>query len=148
MQSGSGERYHLTRLSKVLNYELSSSVLFLLAFVSVFAIPLLMLAAIVFTPIMLFDLYKSNKKGWIAAFVVIVIVPLLIILIIGMNSGDIKTFLFIPLAPFYLYTFLLKLSVNERVQELKAREQYEKEKLLRKQELQEWEKQLNKNPDE
>ncbi|MFA7229021.1 MAG: hypothetical protein WC061_08295 [Melioribacteraceae bacterium] len=138
----------MTRLSKVLNYELSSSVLFLLAFVSVFAIPLLMLAAIVFTPIMLFDLYKSNKKGWIAAFVVIVIVPLLIILIIGMNSGDIKTFLFIPLAPFYLYTFLLKLSVNERVQELKAREQYEKEKLLRKQELQEWEKQLNKNPDE
>ncbi len=107
--------HRLEKLYKVLNYEVSSSVLFAMGWVYAVLIPILILAASVFTPYMLFVLYKEEKIGWIISFAVAVALPLIIVLIFY------PLLALVALAPFYFLLFLLRLEVKAWLTEMRAR---------------------------
>ncbi len=138
------EKNHLQKLAKVLNYELSSSILFAFAFFSPAALPVLMIAALLFIPFMVYHLYMSGKIRWIAGFFISEMITFLAILLI-LGTAYLKVTLLIPLAVFYFYTILLKMHVNESISALKAREEYERIKLMKKMEMETWQNQFDKN---
>ncbi len=74
MELISSERHSLTNLAKYLNYELSSSVLFVLIYVSGIAIALLITAAILFSLYMVYIFIKENKIAWFVSFLIVVII--------------------------------------------------------------------------
>ena len=125
----------LTRLKKYLNYELSSSTLFLLSFMVAVFIFLASAAAVIFTPFMLNVLYKENRKGWILFFVIIVIVPFTLFIILGLAVEFSRPLILITLGLFYFYCFLLRFEVNNWVKEINARNQYLYEKKKSEDEL-------------
>lgn len=122
---------NLTRLSKYLNYEIASSVLFLFSFFAWFLIFLITAAAIVFTPFMLYALYQENRKGWIIFFVIIVVIPFILSIILQFTVSFIFPWFLIVLVFFYLYCFLLRMEVNNWVREKRSRLQYLLEKRRR-----------------
>lgn len=107
--------HRLEKLYKYLNYEVSSSLLYLASWFIPMFIPLLILAAVIFTPFMLYVLYIQNKKGWITAFVVLVILPVVIVSIYA------PLLAMIALAPFYFFCFVLRIEVKGWITEMRAR---------------------------
>jgi hypothetical protein len=105
----------LEKLYKYLNYEISSSIVYLASWLFAIFLPLLFLAAILFTPFMLFVLYKEEKKGWIISFAVIIIAPTFLSIIIF------PALTILGLIPFYFYCFILRLEVKSWLQEIRAR---------------------------
>jgi len=112
---------HTTRLDKLyqfLNYEIQSTFLVLLLwipFMFLFVIGSLILAAILFTPFMLFVLYKEERIGWIITFVLSVIFPLVLLVIFA------KQLFFLFMIPFYFYCFVLRMVVKDWIQEKNAK---------------------------
>lgn len=111
---------HLVKLDYYLNYELSSSALFVIALFNVMFLPIIMLVALIFTPYLLFVLYKERRTGWIIGFFIMVILPyaLMQIFISGYAAIIASS---IPLGLFYLYCFALKMSTREWVTAENAR---------------------------
>ena len=105
----------LEKLYKYLNYEISSSILYLASWLFAIFLPILFLAAIIFAPFMLFVLYKEEKKGWIISFVVIIIAPTFLSIIIY------PSLTIVGLIPFYFYCFILRMEVKNWLQEIRAR---------------------------
>ena len=133
----SEEQYYLRRLSIYLNYELSTVILYLLSHLGIITLILVVIAATVFAPYMLFVFFKLRKFAWIVSFVVMVIFPLIICIIIGLKVGYLPAFILIPLGFFYFYCFILKFSVSDQLKEISTREERKrkmeedaKEKLL------------------
>jgi hypothetical protein len=108
---------HLNRLGAFLNFELSSSTFYLFGF---FYSPLLfiaVIAAILFTPYMIYVLIIEKRTGWLIFFFLLVLLPLATSEIF-ISDPLIKALLrFVPLALFYLYCILLKFSVNDWIRE-------------------------------
>jgi predicted neutral ceramidase superfamily lipid hydrolase len=114
----------LENFAKYLNYELSTSLLFFASlFAGIFLI-LALIAAILFTPYMLYMLYKEKKNGWIIFYFLLVALPLIVIFIISLTVDFIAPLLLIPLGLFYFYCFLLRFEVNSWIRERNAREQW------------------------
>jgi hypothetical protein len=107
------KNYRLQRLHYWLKYELSSSVLLLLSWLGSLLILLATFAAILFTPYMLTILFKEKKFGWVTSFIITVLLPAVFIWIY-FSGSDYSYFLFlIPLAFFYFYCFLLRITVHD-----------------------------------
>ena len=128
MDSESKLRFeHTTRLDKLyqfLNYEIQSTFLILLLwipFMFLVVIGLLILAAILFTPFMLFVLYKEERIGWIITFVLSVIFPLVLLVIFA------KQLFFLFMIPFYFYCFVLRMVVKDWIQEKNAKYELQKQ---------------------
>lgn len=102
----------LDKLSKVLNYQLSTTVLLILTYAGGLTIVVTTIAAILFSPYMLYVLYLEKKYGWIIFFTILVFVPIVIFI-----SLSIWELLFVPLALAYFYYFLLKFVVRDWIQE-------------------------------
>ena len=118
----------LEKLYKYLNYEVSSTVLYAMGWVYAVLIPALILAATIFTPYMLYVLYKEERSGWIIFFVVIVAIPLLIILIFYPLLS------LVGLAPFYFYCFMLRLEAKTWLTEMRARNELKLKKIAKENE--------------
>ncbi len=123
----------LEKLYKYLNYEISSSILYLASWLFAIFLPLLFLAAILFTPLMLFVLYKEEKKGWIISFVVIIVAPTIITVIIF------PALTIVGLIPFYFYCFILRMEVKSWLQEIRARNELVLQKIRKENESNEFE---------
>ena len=111
---------NLGRLSKILNYQLSTVVLY----VASFFIPILflaILAAVLFAPYMLFVLFQEKRYGWIIFFIISVLLPLFIDMLIFRTSDVYLILLSFPLALFYFYCFLLRFTVNDWIRERNAK---------------------------
>ena len=65
--------YHLSKLSQILNYQLSTALLFILWYGGGFSVIILTIAAILFSPYILYVLYLEKKNGWIIFFIIIVL---------------------------------------------------------------------------
>lgn len=110
----------LYKLKHILNYELSSSVFYFLHFsAGMIVLYLSALAAIIFTPFLIYVLAKSHKFGWLAIFVIIVVLPAIVILIISPKTIYSQIFLLIQLGAFYAYCFVIRLVVVDWVEEIK-----------------------------
>lgn len=118
----SEEEDNLQKLNHWLNYEISSVGLGGLAFFIPFGLVLTLLkwAAVIFTPCMLWRLFKARRFGWIVGFGIFVVLPFLA----GwfMVKDDLIASIFtsmIPLAAFYLYTCVLRVVVGEWLEKLR-----------------------------
>ena len=113
----------MRKLATILNYELSTTVLFFLPWLGSLFIILAIISSIVFTPYMLHILYKERKYGWIMFFAIIVIIPTLL------NFIHIESMLFktsinlIILGIVYLYYFILRLCINDWIEEERSKRQ-------------------------
>ncbi|MDP3580546.1 MAG: hypothetical protein Q8S39_01345, partial [Ignavibacteria bacterium] len=65
----------LIRLKHILNYELSSSIFYVLSFSVSIVLFLSVLAALLFTPFFIYVLIKAKKFGWLITFLVVVLLP-------------------------------------------------------------------------
>lgn len=124
----------LFKLQRYLNYELSSSVLFIFSFFYGILIFLLSLAAVVFTPFMLYVLIKEKRWGWIISFAIIVFISSSIMLVLSILYTYLRLMLPILLGLFYFYCFVLRFEVNNWVSEIRAHNQYLIEKKRREEE--------------
>lgn len=69
--------------------------------------------ALVFTPFMLFVLYKEGKRGWLIFFFILVGVPAAMTFI---STGSLlfdRILDFVPFLTYFFYCYLLRLSVRE-----------------------------------
>jgi hypothetical protein len=140
----SSEQYYLGRLSRYLNYELSSSVLYFLSYAGGVPLILAIIAATLFAPFMLFVLFRLRKTAWIVSFIIVVILPFIICIILGLKVGYLSAFILIPLGFFYFYCFILKLTVNEQLKEVSVREELIRKKVEEEQEKLLWQKQFKR----
>ena len=119
---------YLSRLSKVLNYQLSTTVLLILMYAGGFTLLGITVAAILFSPYMLYVLYLEKKNGWIIFFIILVLIPIITIILFSVFE-----LLFIPLALvyfyyfYYFYYFLLKFIVRDWIQEKNAKWKLQKQ---------------------
>ena len=134
--------HNLSRLKRILNYEVSSSVLFFLSFIAPIFFFITLLAAIVFTPFMMHVLLREKKTGWIVLFILIVIIPVITFIILAAQFEMAIALLLVPMALYYFYCFLLRFTVNGWVRELNFRHQYMLDKKRSEEELEAFMKQL------
>ena len=109
---------HLQRFCSILTYELSTIVLFFLNFFWQLTLFLAVLAAILFTPYLIFILIREKKYGWITLFILIVILPLIVIILFLSDHLFYLAYLQIPLPLFYFYCFLLRFDAKEWLKEV------------------------------
>lgn len=127
-----GGSYRLRKLYKWLNFELPGIVLFGISFFYSIALMVLLIAALLFTPYLLYVLFREKRYGWMAAFGLCVAVPAVIsYYLFGASFGVGYQFLagsqifaggkilagYIPLAFFFCYCFILKLSIPAMLDE-------------------------------
>lgn len=137
----SSERYNLEKMSRYLNYELSTAVLYFLSYAWGFTLILSIIAATLFTPFLLFVLFKEKKFAWLISFIISVIIPFIVCIILGLHYGHLAAFILIPLGFFYLFCFVFKYSVNDRLTDLKAREELNRKREERRLEKETWQRQ-------
>ncbi len=128
LQTITEERYYLKKLSKFLNYQISTSLLYIASFFGGILIIVAIIASIIFTSLMFYVFFKLRKKTWLLTFIIFVIVPSIVCIIIGYMLGLLMGFIFIPLAFYFFYCFILKNIINDRLEELFAKERLELER--------------------
>lgn len=116
-----------TRLDKFyqyLNYEVGSSLLLVgLLFMPILLEELLKLAAILFTPYLIYVLYKEAKYGWITTFILIVLLPDLLLLVFAFQYNV------FALLPFYFYCYILRLEAKNWLKEKRSRNELALQKI-------------------
>ena len=123
----------LDKFYQYLNYEVSSSLLYLGTWFIPMFMPLLFLAAIIFTPYMLFVLYKEEKKGWIIFFVLSTILPIIFL------SNFYPSLIAIGLIPFYFFCFTLRMTAKEWLKERRSRNELVLQKIRKENKSNEFE---------
>jgi len=118
----------LSRLRAILWFELSTSVLFIFISMGPFMIAIAIIAALIFTPYMLYVLIKEKRYEWITIFILMIVIPYIFILLIFYDYILLTAWLIIPVVLLYLYYFLLKYSVDDWLKEYYAHENYEEQK--------------------
>lgn len=89
------------------------------------------LAAIFFTPYIFYVLIKEEHYGWIAAFFLMIIIPLISAFIIFKETIAFETILLLSLLSFYIYCFLIKYAVDEWIRKYNWTVQLEEQKNAR-----------------
>lgn len=113
MEININKNYNLDRLQQWLNYELSISVLFIISWFWGIAIFLMIIAALIFTPLLIKVLLEEKKYGWMITFFILVIIPTIGLLVIDINTGYKFIAGLVVLALFYFYCFTLKLVIRD-----------------------------------
>lgn len=122
------EQRLLFTLRKILNYELLTVSFYLIYFISAIVLYASIIAAIVFTPFLIYVLIRTKKISWLVSFSAITLLPILIILIVNASSMYTYTFLLFQLGIFYLYCFVLRFSVNDWTQEISSQHALNKQR--------------------
>ena len=91
-------------------------------------IVMIILAAILFTPYLLYVLIKERRYVWISTFTITVVIPYPILVLILGDYVLLKAWLLVPVILFYFYCFIIKYSVNDWLREYYAHQQLEEEK--------------------
>lgn len=106
------KNYNVLRLQQWLDYELSTAALLFLSYFWRFTLLIIIIVAVLFTPFMLKILFEEKRFGWIFFSIILVILPAVIFLFLRIDSSYKIILELIPLALFYFYCFLLRLSVK------------------------------------
>ncbi len=112
----SEEQENLRKLHRLLTYALSGAGFAVLVLFVAYRhiLLLLVLAAIVGTPVMFWRLYKARRHGWIVGFVLTVGLPFLCSRLVDPANMVIGFLQFtFPLVTFVFYTWLLRQRVRE-----------------------------------
>lgn len=113
----------LRKLKRILNYQISTWLLFMISFffISPVLIVILAIAALLFAFYIIFALYKNNKYGWIAALFITIIIPVIILAFIVELNYSVIILLIIEVAAFFIYCAALRLTVNLWVKEIETK---------------------------
>ena len=104
---------NLKKLNYWLKYNISTSFLLIIGWLTPIAIFLIVMAAVIFTPFMLKVFFEEKRYGWIVACLIIFLLPLIITFILFRDSEYFKVLRLIPFAFYYFYCFLLKLTLDD-----------------------------------
>ncbi len=86
--------------------------------------------AAIFTPFMLWHLFKAKWYNAIITFCAIVILPFIIFLLVQIDNPLTSLLTgVVPLVTFYFYTYVISYMIGEYIGELKAARRWEKENL-------------------
>lgn len=121
------DNYHLSKLSKVLNFQMSSSILFLLSFFGSVFLFFAFSAALLFIPYLNYVLWVEKRRLWLVIFYVLIILPIIITFIL-IPAYTIYTAL-VSLSLFYGYCYVLRLSVNEWIKQNNWKRKFLEDKL-------------------
>lgn len=132
------ENSNLDKLRKYLNYEISGTILFGASFFAPVLLFLASGAALIFTPFMIYVLCREGRKGWLAAFFLMVILPAAVFVSIPSGGYTVTLLLAIPFALFYFYCFLLRFEVNNWISEINYRNERIKEKIENEEQMKEF----------
>ncbi len=119
MDETASSQIKLERLQRWLTLEGSSAVAFLVLLAGVPFIPVILLlsvAALIFTPYLLFVLFRTGHRGWMVGFAVMVGTPYLLWLLPVSHPVLTVVVRLLPLFMFYLYCWLLRLAVGEWIE--------------------------------
>lgn len=105
--------YDLKRLCSLLNYELSTSVLYFLSYTWTITFYIAAIAAILFIPLLLKVLYKEKHFRWIVAFIFLIVSPPIIIYTFMENLTWVVVSAYVSLGLFYFYCALLRIVIPE-----------------------------------
>ncbi len=105
------------RLRAILFFELSTSVAFILFSFYPINLYIIIIAAIIFTPYMLYVLVKERKYGWIIMFFLVVVLPYPVLYLIIGDYILLPAWMLLPIIPFYFYCFIIKFSVEDWLRE-------------------------------
>jgi hypothetical protein len=95
-------------------------------------------AAVIFTPFMIYVLIKEKHFGWVITFFIMVVLPYPLILLINYENILLTAWLLLPVIVFYLYCFLIKYSIDEWLKEYYAEQQLAEQKLEWEEKKKEW----------
>lgn len=121
------DNYHLSKLSKVLNFQMSSSILFLLSFFGSVFLFFAFSAALLLIPYLNYVLWVEKRRLWLVIFYVLIILPIIITFIL-IPAYTIYTAL-VSLSLFYGYCYVLRLSVNEWIKQNNWKRKFLEDKL-------------------
>jgi hypothetical protein len=107
----------LRRFREILFFELSTSVAFVLFSFYPINLYIIIIAAILFTPYMLYVLIKERKYGWIVMFFLVVVLPYPVLYFIIGDYILLPGWMLLPIIPFYFYCFIIKFSVEDWLRE-------------------------------
>ncbi len=124
------------RFATIFNYQLSTSVLMFLQGNWWIALPLLIIAAILFTPYMMYVLIREKRFGWIIAFFIIAILPFVLAYFFSRGSVAFEGTMIVPFAFFYFYCVIIRFSVNEWVKDYNWHIYYEEQRKETTQQIQ------------
>jgi hypothetical protein len=118
----------VSKLDQILNYQISTVVLFAMSFFYGILLFVLGIAAVLFTPYMIYVLYNEKRFGYIISYGIMIISPLVFFLIIGPLGEYLSIASMLSLSLFYFYCFLLKYSVREWLNEYRWRKKLEEQR--------------------
>ena len=105
------------RFRAILFFELSTSVAFILQSFWPINLYIIIIAAILFTPYMIYVLVKEKKYGWIIMFFLAVVLPYPVLYLIIGDYILLPGWMLLPIIPFYFYCFIIKFSVEDWLRE-------------------------------
>ncbi|MFU8812956.1 MAG: hypothetical protein ACNA78_08305 [Balneolaceae bacterium] len=99
----------LSTMRTILSYEIGGGVLLTVSHLWFFTIFIIIGAAVLFTPFLLFVLYEQRRYGWITSFLLIVLaLPLAIALNVPDATSGFGLTLLMIMFPFYAYCGALR----------------------------------------
>ncbi|HEY6626563.1 MAG TPA: hypothetical protein VIZ21_06385 [Ignavibacteriaceae bacterium] len=128
----------LRRFRAILYYELSTAAGFILQSFWPINLYVIIAAAILFTPYMLYVLNKERKYSWIAIFFIMVVLPYPVLYLIIGDFILLSAWLLLPIIPFYLYCFLIKFDVNDWLSEYNWEQQLIEQRRESEEKKKEW----------
>ena len=109
----------LVKLKYYLNYQISTSLLMLMCYFTSIAILIIAAMVILFTPFMLYALYRNKKKKWLISFGIMVL-PLAAAKFAGVGSVAFYIVLGIEACSYYIYCIALRMTVNNWIEEYQS----------------------------
>lgn len=119
------------KFSAILNYEISSGILLLLlnqVWIALIALSLIIIAAVLFTPYMLYIFIKERRFGWLLSFLILVIAPAIVLYFFSRHSYAFEAVMLIPFILFYFFCLLVRLAVNQWIKQYNWHSYYEEQR--------------------
>jgi hypothetical protein len=105
------------RFRAILFFELSTSAAFILQSFWPVNLYIIIIAATLFTPYMIYVLFKERKYGWIILFFLVIVMPYPVLYLIIGDYILLPGWMLLPIIPFYFYCFIIKFSVEDWLRE-------------------------------
>jgi hypothetical protein len=111
------------RFREILFFEISTSAAFILQAFWPINLYIIISAAILFTPYMIYVLFKERKYVWIIMFFLVVVLPYPILYAIVGDYILLPGWMLLPIIPFYFYCFIIKFSVEDWLSDYSAEQE-------------------------
>lgn len=114
-------KFHLEKIQSILRIEIPAYLLLSLSFFTGIGFFILKIVILLFSPYMVFVLFRLKKFGWITTFCLIVVLPYIFSFIKFSDATLTLLINLFPLLTFLIFTFLLKMVIPDWLEEINAK---------------------------